>query len=507
MDHSKILIVEDEPLIARVLGRSLRNLGYEVAGIVSSGERALEMAAQSKPRLVLMDIKLEGRMDGIEAASRIRSALNIPVVFLTAYGDDDVVQKAKIAEPFGFLVKPCKEKELHRAIEMAIYKSEAEQTLVAAKEEWERTFDAVSDSVVILDLDHRIIRANRATSKRLNAPMDQLVGAKCYKFFHGTESPPSFCPHSQLLSDGRPRIVEVCEPFLRGTFEVSVYPLFNNAGQLDGSVHVAHDITERKLNEEKQAELIEEIKHFAYIVSHDLRAPLTNLRGFANELEMAIQTIRNTVGESPEDLSSDRVAELKMTLDEDIPESLGFIKSALSRIDHLISAILRLSRIGHTELTVEPLDMNDLVEETVRSFAHQISQRGIRVSVGELPEIVADRTAMEQIVGNLLDNAVKYLDPSRMGEIKISGRPDGIQTVFEIADNGMGVESKDLERIFQVFQRSGIQDVPGEGMGLAYVKTLVRHHGGRIWCESEPGVGSVFTFTIAHQNIREDKTF
>jgi signal transduction histidine kinase len=165
-------------------------------------------------------------------------------------------------------------------------------------------------------------------------------------------------------------------------------------------------------------------------------------------------------------------------------------------MDRLINAILRLSRLGHTELDLQPLDMNELVEEIVNSFVHRISKTGAEVSIGALPEIVADRTAMEQIVGNLLDNALKYLHPDRPARIEISGWSDGEDKVFQVRDNGVGIEEGELERIFQIFQRSGRQDVPGEGMGLAYVKTLARRHCGHVWCESELGIGSNFSFTI-----------
>lgn len=501
----RILIVEDDPVISRGLRTHLKQLGYDVAAIVPTGEQAVERTHKDLPDLVLMDIKLAGSMDGIDAAGAIRSSFNVPIIFVTAYSDHHLVERAKDTGPFAFLVKPVGKGELHRAVEIALHKAEEEHALVIAKEEWERTFDAVPDPIMVLDTEHRIVRANVATSRKLGITMERVVGDKCYRLFHGTDSPPSFCPHSMLLSDGKPRMAEVYEPYLKGTFEISVSPLFDTDGRVLASIHVAHDITERKIHENKQAQLLDEIKHFAYIVSHDLRAPLANLKGFAKELEAAIEAIRPGIEVSLEHLSAEQRSRVKSSWEEDIPESLWFIKSSVSRMSHLISAILRLSRLGHTELNGQRLDMNELIEQTVHSFAHQISQTRGEVAVGKLPEIVADRTSVEQIVGNLLDNAVKYLDPDRPGHIEISGWTDGGEAFFRIQDNGLGIEESDLDRIFQVFQRSGNKDVPGEGMGLAYVRTLVRRHGGRIWCESQPGVGSAFTFTISN-HILENTT-
>jgi signal transduction histidine kinase len=110
-----------------------------------------------------------------------------------------------------------------------------------------------------------------------------------------------------------------------------------------------------------------------------------------------------------------------------------------------------------------------------------------------------DKTAAEQIFGNLLDNALKYLEPSRPGKMQITAEQNAGETVFTIRDNGRGIAKEDMQKVFELFRRVGRQDVPGEGMGLTYVNTLVRRLGGRLWCESEPGVGSAFKFTIPNK--------
>jgi len=167
-------------------------------------------------------------------------------------------------------------------------------------------------------------------------------------------------------------------------------------------------------------------------------------------------------------------------------------------MDHFVSALLKLSRLGRRELRLEPVDMDALVQATLESLAHQIEERQVEVTVGPLPEVVADRTSMEQIMGNLLGNAVKYLDPDRPGRIGIIAQRGPGETTFHIRDNGRGIAEDDMDKVFAPFRRIGRQDVPGEGMGLPYVQALVRRHGGRIWCESEPGVATTFTFTISN---------
>jgi signal transduction histidine kinase len=145
------------------------------------------------------------------------------------------------------------------------------------------------------------------------------------------------------------------------------------------------------------------------------------------------------------------------------------------------------------------------VRETVNTLAHQIEQSEVEVTIGELPEVTADRTAMEQIMGNLLANAVTYLVPGRPGHIDIRGERQEQETVFHVCDNGRGIAAADMPKLFQPFSRLGEPVAPGEGMGLAYVQTLVRRHGGRISCESTPDRGTTFTFTISNRLSWENK--
>ncbi len=226
---------------------------------------------------------------------------------------------------------------------------------------------------------------------------------------------------------------------------------------------------------------------------------LINLKGFAGELHTACDVLQATLPAVLPHLAAPQRADVSRTLDEDIPEALGFIDTAVTRMDHLIRAILHLSRLGRRELFLEPLDMRALVQGTVQTLAHQIAQRQVQVTIDPLPTVIADRTAMEQIMGNLLANAVAYLEPGRPGEVGVTAERRSEVTVFHVRDNGRGIAAEDIPKVFEPFRRVGRQDVPGEGMGLAYVQMLVRRHGGDIRCHSTLGVGTTLTFTIAYQ--------
>src|SRR5918998_5646729 len=136
MTQTRILVVEDESIVALDIQERLESLGYDVPTTVAAGETAIEQAGLLRPDLVLMDIQLQGRMDGIEAADHIRQRFGIPVVYLTANADHPTVQRAKVSEPFGYMIKPFEERELHTTIEVALYKHRAEHRLKESEERY-----------------------------------------------------------------------------------------------------------------------------------------------------------------------------------------------------------------------------------------------------------------------------------------------------------------------------------------------------------------------------------
>ena len=249
----------------------------------------------------------------------------------------------------------------------------------------------------------------------------------------------------------------------------------------------------------------EDVKQFAYIVSHDLRAPLVNLKGFTAELKSALEVLEGPMTSVLSQLSEEQRQKATEALQQDIPEALDFIDSSATRMDNFVTAILKLSRIGRRELKYESVNPTEIVESVLKGLAHQIAARDVKVTVGPLPEVIVDRTALEQIMGNILSNAVNYLEPSRAGEIEIIGEKDEIETRFSIRDNGRGIPKEDMDKVFAPFRRAGKQDIKGEGMGMAYVQTMVRRHGGSIRCESELDVGTTFIMTLSnHPEPRGD---
>jgi signal transduction histidine kinase len=264
--------------------------------------------------------------------------------------------------------------------------------------------------------------------------------------------------------------------------------------------------------DERTADLREandEIQRFAYIVSHDLRSPLVNIMGFTSELEELRGDIFRRIAalarlESAEPLSAENAtstAEPELVgpdkqLSEDFSEALGFIKSSIGKMDRLISAILNLTREGRREFDPVWIDTKELMETIVKTMAHQATEAAAQIQIDKLPNIVSDRLALEQIFSNLVDNALKYLKPGVPGNISVRGRTKLGFAIFEISDNGRGIDPKDHQRIFDLFRRAGTQDKPGQGIGLAHVRALVRRLGGTMSVASELHQGSTFTITL-----------
>jgi signal transduction histidine kinase len=274
----------------------------------------------------------------------------------------------------------------------------------------------------------------------------------------------------------------------------------------DNNINLEATIDERTAD---LREANDEIQRFAYIVSHDLRSPLVNIMGFTSELEelrgdifkriAALSRAASPEAPSPENATDSAEPVLDgadKQLSEDFGEALGFIKSSIGKMDRLISAILNLTREGRREFQPERIDTRELIEAIVTTVAHQAAEAEAQIRIEPLPDIVSDRLALEQIFSNLIDNALKYLKPGVPGDILIKGRTKLGFAIFEVTDNGRGIDPRDHQRIFDLFRRAGTQDKPGQGIGLAHVRTLVRRLGGTMSVASELGSGSTFTITL-----------
>ncbi|MCX6901516.1 MAG: PAS domain S-box protein [Verrucomicrobia bacterium] len=372
-------------------------------------------------------------------------------------------------------------------------RKEAGERVLRAKEEWERTFNAVPDLICILDAKHTLVRANRAMAAKLGVTPEQAVGLTCYECVHGLQSPPDFCPHAKLMKDQREHTEEVHEERLGGDFLVTCTPLHDKDGQLIGSVHVARDITARKRAEETIRELNrtleqrvhdrtaqleasnKELESFCYSISHDLRAPLRAINGFGAILG--------------EDHGS--------CLNEEGRRTLGVIRAEAERMGQLVDDLLAFSRIGRQAMQMTSVDMGALAQRAFDECAAAASGRDIRFKLHPLPPAQGDAALLPQVWVNLISNAIKYTRPKPVAEIEVTGCVEGGELIYRVKDNGVGFDTQYAAKLFGVFQRLHNEtDFEGTGVGLALVQRIVLRHGGRVWAESTLNESATFHFAL-----------
>jgi signal transduction histidine kinase len=242
--------------------------------------------------------------------------------------------------------------------------------------------------------------------------------------------------------------------------------------------------------DETQEVLPEDMETLMHVISHDLRAPIVTIQGFCQELTMACDRLKTLF---EEEAVSDSVREhVNPLVMQDIPEAVRFIRAGADSVNTVTSGILRFIRLGQIDIQWERLDMNRLMMGIVSSMEFQLKQKGVVLHIGDLPDCMGDEVLVTQVFANLIDNAQKYLEPSRPGEITISGKTVNGWSAYAITDNGIGISPEHHARIFQVFHRLAPQQEKGEGLGLAIVRRIIERHQGKIEVESAPGKGTTF---------------
>ncbi len=236
-----------------------------------------------------------------------------------------------------------------------------------------------------------------------------------------------------------------------------------------------------------------ELKQVLYVTSHDLRTPLVNIEGYSKELEYSLKDLLSALkGEDVPPHVKETVAPI---VEKDVPEAVKYINASISKMNSMLSGLLKLSRMGQVVLKIQQIDMNKLMSDILCVVEYQIKNMGVTLDVTDLPPCRGDESQINQVFSNLISNALKFLDPGRPGVIRISGRRENGQSVYCVKDNGIGIAPEYREKIFEMFHRLDTT-VDGEGLGLIIARNIVERHHGKIWVESEPGRGCEFYVSI-----------
>ncbi len=484
----KILVVEDERIVARDLQFRLTSLGYQVSGRAASKQEALLSAQQDRPDLVLMDIRLNGIPDGIDAARRLRAEHNLPVIYITGHSDDATLSQARTTEPFGYILKPFENRELVAAIETAIYKHEAETRLrevmtrlqLAQRAGRVGVFDWNAGSgelYVTPELEE--MRQMPAGAIRNIDDLWQSSDAAEKREIHrrfsawiASNREEESWEHRIAVNNGLPRWVQVRAHVYRDA-----------DGKPVRIIGTEVDITERKEMEEtllaKERELERsnaDLQAYAYTIAHDLQEPVRTLVCGVELVERDPAT--------------------KLTGPQQ--RALFFVKSSAERLRTMIAGLLDYSRLAQDDDddTVAEADCNRVMPTVVESLHALRREADARIECGHLPVVAVSESHVAQLFQNLIGNALKFRRPGVAPEVIVSVERAGAWWRFIVADNGIGFDMIYAERIFGVFKRLHAREVEGTGIGLSVCKRIVERAGGSIRAESVPGAGSKFIFTL-----------
>jgi PAS domain S-box-containing protein len=377
--------------------------------------------------------------------------------------------------------------------------------------------DTANDAILVRDADDRITYWNQGAQKLYGWTAKEALGQVASRILESQFSAERPEIGKVLESDGH-WSGELTSATKDGN-EVNVAATWtlrrDEQGRTASVLCIGHDITARKRADAELAEVRrllelrlreldrinrqlaaknEEVEAFVYVVSHDLRGPLVNLQGFCAELDMSCREL----GELDAALPSGGMAgkRIRSILTEDIPDSLRFIHTSTAKFGRLLNALLEVSRTGRQVYKFEEVDLHAVVQSTLDTLRLTIAAASVQVSLQPLPSVSGDSTALGQVFANLIGNALKYLDPGRPGRIEIGGELRAKDVHCWVRDNGVGLPAAALDRLFQVFQRFHPKLADGDGIGLALVRRIVERHGGKVWAESEEGVGSAFHFTL-----------
>ena len=380
-------------------------------------------------------------------------------------------------------------------------RKQMEEALRNSEEYFRSLTENISDVIVVIGSDGSI--------HYKSSSLDRMVGEgrkdkDIFEFVHPDDMADAAETFTHLMQNpGTTMHKEIRGQHRDGSwrnFEVVAKNLLDNPS-VGGIVVTWRDITERKRGEEERqrlnavlAEKNKELEQIIYATSHDLRSPLVNIQGFSKELNYSLRELVSIL--QNEDISPAVREKLSPIIESDIADALTYIQASMLKMDSLLTGLLQLSRLGRAALNFEQLDMNQMLSEIVKGNEYRIKEAKVTVEVGDLPPCTGDGVQINQVFSNLVDNALKYLDLSRPGIIKISGRAEESQVIYCVEDNGIGIPEKERTQVFEIFHQIDPGTSSGEGLGLSVVRKILSRHGGRAWVESEPGVGSKFFVSL-----------
>lgn len=524
----RLLIIEDDPTSAKLMQITLNRLGYLVTGIAPNGQAAIALTKETVPDLLLMDINLPGKFDGIETAKIINQEYDIPVIYVTANTEDETIKQAIATNPIGYLVKPYSREHLKTMVEMGFYKHKLENELKKNQEMLSVTLENIADGVLMVQGDGTILFHNDATIKILNFEEDNLSGASVFDLFPNigistgdalnakTLHPAGVVTYSdvQWTSDtGLSLILEQQITRIKNanndtpTYVITFRDVTARKMESNRLVKINEELEERvevrtlelrkknlelehenKVRIEAEKELKEALKkqkdltnfqaNIVTTVSHEFRTPLTTIQSSAELIERMVNK-----GSEPENIS----------------KHIHQIKTSVSSLISLLSDVLLVEKMNAAKLEVslESLSPETFFQNLVEDYKIGTGKNHVlEFQHSVFPtEINVDKKLLGYIVNNLMSNAFKYSAAGSTVMLVVFIGDNLLR--ITVKDQGIGISESNLQYVFDTFYREpSALNIEGTGVGLAILKESVDLMGGTIQVDSKKGHGTTFTVSI-----------
>lgn len=535
-----VLITEDDSISAKFLNETLFRLGYKVVAIAQTAEESISKAIEFNPDIVIMDINLPGEIDGIEATKRIRTTLNIPVIYLTGAADSETLDRALKTEPNGYVLKPFKKQELFTVIEMALYRDSLEKKLKANEQLMALTLECIGDALITTDTNDNVTLINKEAEKLTGFSLKDIKGKKISEIYpvkiEGTndffKNFASLLAHYQYNEENQDLVLFSKNHSLL-PINQTIAPLKDENKLIKGYIITFRDISLKKKAEETLKRINEELESRVSERTIELKNKNNELENEINKRKIVEHNLYKALEKEKElnELKSRVVAtvshefktpltsiyssaellqryEIKEPVNEKVSKHYEIIKKATRVLAQMVNDILLIEKIeaDKYDFSFEKDVFSKFVESIIDEFKESTGKNHIFTFQTENipPNSMIEKTLLRRILNNLISNSVKYSKEGSRIDILLKYYKKSYE--IKISDFGIGIPEEDKKHLFNLFHRAkNVINYDGTGLGLTIIQKSVDLLKGNISLKSELGVGTTITINFPEYKLLKTK--
>ena len=485
----RLMVVDDEAVITTQLEDRLQSMKYDVVGTASSAEESVSMARELCPDLILMDIVMKGKLDGIEAAEIIKNEMDVPIIFLTGYTSDNYIKRAKQVMPFGYIVKPFREEDVRANIEIALYRKDLERKQKQAEERIRRLFLAIEHNphiIVIMDIDGNFEFINNKFSQTTYYTSNEIIGKGISLLQSDKETSEVFKEMRDEIASGEEWRGVLCLRKKDGALCLKytiAQPVKNISGDIIFSVLILQKVAEREKRRDEllQLEKMNSVRTIVAGIAHEFNNILAVVHGNAEVLEDGFEN------------------------EKELKKGLHNIKKASDEGAGIVRDMITIAQSDKDTSEHLFFDLKQLIIQAIEAvmpgwkniaYFSEMKYKIDRNGMKRVPGVFCNPTELREVFVNIINNALDAMPDG--GRISFSTWSNEDTVFVEISDTGMGMSEEVKNRIFDPFFTTSRPERTGLGMGVAY--SIITRHGGKIGVESEEGKGTTLTLSLPINN-------